>query len=93
MKTINKTFMESVGEAADELARIVRHAARRINRMPWPGLLALCVLLALFVTVLPLALTLFVVLLLVKLVAGALGWSHYQRRHRPVAPAADTRAE
>ncbi|WP_338770982.1 hypothetical protein [Massilia sp. METH4] len=82
MKTINKTCTETLREAWDGTTRIVRHALRRLERMPWPSLLVVCVMLALLVTVLPLALTLFVLFLLVKLVAGALGGS----RHRPQRP-------
>ncbi len=80
MKTINKTCTETLREAFDGLTRIARHALRRLERMPWPALLAACVMLALLVTVLPLALTLFVLFLLVKLVAGALSSQH---RHPP----------
>lgn len=79
MKTINKTCTETLRDAYDATMRIVRHAMRRLDRMPWPTLLAVCVMLALLITVLPLALTLFVLFLLVKLVAGAIGG----QRHRP----------
>jgi hypothetical protein len=79
MKTINKTCTETLRDAWDATTRIVRHAMRRLDRMPWPTLLAVCVMLALLVTVLPLALTLFALFLLVKLAAGALGGT----RHRP----------
>lgn len=86
MKTINKTCTETLREAYDATVRIVRHAMRRLDRMPWPSLLAVCVMLALLVTVLPLALTLFVLFLLVKLVAGAVGGKRYYRpRHRDPA--------
>ncbi|WBS04048.1 hypothetical protein OU994_07105 [Pseudoduganella sp. SL102] len=86
MKTINKTCTETLREAYDATVRIVRHAMRRLDRMPWPSLLAACVMLALLITVLPLALTLFVLFLLVKLVAGALGGKqHYRPRHRDPA--------
>ncbi|QGZ41382.1 hypothetical protein IP92_00315 [Pseudoduganella flava] len=81
MKTINKTCTETLREAWDGISRIASHAMRRLDRMPWPALLAACVMLALLITVLPLALTLFVLFLLVKLVAGALGG---QRRDVPM---------
>lgn len=83
MKTINKSFSETLREACDTIVTLVRHAARRIERMPWPALLAMCLMLALFFTVLPLALTLFVLFLLVKLVLGAFGVSHYHARRQP----------
>ncbi len=83
MKTINKSFTETLREACDTIVTLVRHAARRIERMPWPALLVMCLMLALFISVLPLALTLFVVFLLAKLVLGAFGVSHYHARRDP----------
>jgi hypothetical protein len=80
MKTINKTFTETLREAADAVISIVRHGMRRLERMSWPSLLALCVMLAILLTILPLALTLFVIFLLAKLVIGACGPRH-ARRH------------
>jgi hypothetical protein len=82
MKTVNQTCTETLREAYDATVRIVRHAMRRLERMPWPTLLAVCVMLALLITVLPLALTLFVLFLLVKLAAGALGGSRHRPSHR-----------
>lgn len=82
MKTINKTCTDTVQEAWSAMVRIVRHAMRRLERMPWPTLLAVCVMLALLITVLPLALTLFVLFLLVKLAANALGGHRHPPRHR-----------
>lgn len=81
MKTINKTFTETLREASAAVVSIVRHGMRRLERMSWPALLALCVMLAILLTILPLALTLFVVFLLAKLVIGAFGLQHLQRRH------------
>ena len=82
MKTINKTFGESIREASDTVLRIARHALRSVERMSWPSLLAMCVMLALLITILPLAVTLFVLFLLVKLVATALGVSAYHNKRR-----------
>lgn len=81
MKTINKTCTETLREAWDETVRLARLALRRLDRMPWPSLLAVCVMLALLITVLPLALTLFVLFLLVKLVGNALGGTRHARPH------------
>ncbi len=87
MKTVNKTCTETLREAYDGTVRIVRHAMRRLERMPWPSLLVVCVMLALLITVLPLALTLFVLFLLVKLAANALGSARHQpRRHDHAHP-------
>jgi len=86
MKTINKTFTETVREASDVIVSIVRHGMRRLERMSWPSLLALCVMLAILLSILPLALTLFVIFLLVKLVIGAFGMQHVRRRHTHEQP-------
>ncbi|WEF30861.1 hypothetical protein [Pseudoduganella chitinolytica] len=85
MKTINKTFAETLREASDFVVSVVRHGMRRLGRMSWQSLLALCVMLALLLTVLPLALTLFVIFLLAKLVIGAFGGQHVHR-HRMAEP-------
>ena len=82
MKTINRTCSGTLREAWDAVVRIARHAMRRLERMPWPSLLVVCVMLALLITVLPLALTLFVLFLLVKLVAAALGPQRRGPQHR-----------
>ncbi|GGX84452.1 hypothetical protein GJV26_08420 [Massilia dura] len=87
MKTVNKTCTETLREAYDGTVRIVRHAMRRLERMPWPSLLVVCVMLALLITALPLALTLFVLFLLVKLAANALGSNRHQaHRHDHARP-------
>ncbi|WUR14399.1 hypothetical protein E7V67_004655 [[Empedobacter] haloabium] len=83
MKTINKTFSETLREASDFVVGVVRHGMRRLGRMSWQSLLALCVMLALLLTILPLALTLFVIFLLAKLVIGAFGVQHSHKRRMP----------
>lgn len=49
-----------------------RRLVRAIGAMAWPQLLATCVLLAILITIVPLALTLFIAFMLVKLVVAAL---------------------
>jgi hypothetical protein len=73
MKTINPTFSERLNDAADAVLRTCRAALKRVERMPWPTLLALCIMLALLVAILPLAFTLFVCFMLVKVIVGAFG--------------------
>ena len=82
MKTINKTFGETIREASDTVLRIARHALRGVERMSWPSLLVMCVMLALLITILPLAVTLFVLFLLVKVIATAFGVSTYHGKRR-----------
>lgn len=52
------------------LCRAVRHASNAIAAMSWPALLLTAVLMAFAISLVPLALTLFVLFMLVKLVVG-----------------------
>lgn len=52
--------------------RAVRSGARTLASLSWPSLLAVSIGLALVLSIVPLALTLFVAFLLLKLVAAAL---------------------
>ncbi|WP_256081366.1 hypothetical protein [Massilia sp. YIM B04103] len=70
MKTINKTFGESMREIGDAFSGFARHCQRALARMSWPSLLGMCVVLALLITILPLALMLFACFLLLKLLVG-----------------------
>ncbi len=79
--TISAVFSE-VGRA---FCAGVRLAARTLRRMSWPALLLSCVLLSLLLTILPLAMTLFVVFLLLKLLVATVFVKrhHDSGRHAP----------
>jgi len=62
-------LLEDIWQA---LCRAVRYAANAIATMSWPALLLTAVLMAFAISLVPLALTLFVLFMLVKLVVGAL---------------------
>ncbi|HEY1151528.1 MAG TPA: hypothetical protein VGF27_23320 [Pseudoduganella sp.] len=81
MKTINKTFKETVTEVTDAFLAIGRHIVRTLECMSWPALLATCVVVALFLTILPLALTLFVAILIVKLAIGLFASKQVSKNH------------
>jgi uncharacterized membrane protein len=49
--------------------------------MSWPALLASCVMAALLLTILPLALTLFVIFLLLKIAIALVAGYQYNKRH------------
>jgi hypothetical protein len=68
MKTINKTFKETVKEVAQACLGIVRHVTHTLDKMSWPALVSMCVVFAIFLTILPLALTLLLGVVIVKLV-------------------------
>ena len=65
----------SFGAKLDDLARDIidacRRAARAIAVMPWPAMLACCIALAFVISILPLALCLFVLFMGLKVIAGA----------------------
>ncbi|WP_426195593.1 hypothetical protein [Massilia sp. DWR3-1-1] len=71
----NLTF-SSINDLLDDIVRATMQAARSLGRaigaMAWPQLLATCVVLALLITIVPLALTLFIAFMLVKLVVAAI---------------------
>lgn len=66
----------TINDLLDDIFRATMHAARTLARaiaaMAWPQLAATCVILALLITIVPLALTLFIAFMLVKLVVAAI---------------------
>jgi hypothetical protein len=60
-----------IDEIFQALTNMLRYAARLIGRMSPPALLGAALVLAFICSILPLALVLFVVFLLIKLVVGA----------------------
>jgi hypothetical protein len=56
---------------ARDIVRASRRAARELSAMPWPTMLLWCVVFALIISILPLALCLFVLFLGAKVVVGA----------------------
>ena len=67
-------FFHRTGNVVDEIiqafSHMLRFGARTIRRLSWPALLGSALVLAFIVSILPLALTLFVIFLVVKLVMG-----------------------
>lgn len=74
MKDINPpptSFWGLFDEIGRAVGKTFRYALRMLERTSWPAILLGCVLLALILTVLPLAIMLFVLFLLIKLATGA----------------------
>jgi glucose-6-phosphate-specific signal transduction histidine kinase len=69
-------------EAADALGLAVRRMLRTLRRMSWPALLLSCLLLALLATIVPLAITLFVIFMAIKLAVGAIAINRRRQRNR-----------
>lgn len=65
------SFLALVEEVGYALAHLARQTFRSLSEMTWPMLMVSCVALALALTILPLALTLFVVFMAVKLIVAA----------------------
>jgi 4-hydroxybenzoate polyprenyltransferase len=66
------SFMTDMQDIARKANRAVRSGARTLASLSWPSLLAVSIGLALVLSIVPLAFTLFVCFLLLKLVAAAL---------------------
>ena len=67
MKDINSPPFKSVfQDSKQSLLRFGRLGARILSNMSWPALLVSCVVLALFITIVPLVLGLFAAFLLLK---------------------------
>jgi predicted transcriptional regulator len=72
MKSANfRTFCDSMEDVAHDIVRACRKGVRSIAAMPWPAMIACCIMLAFVISILPLALFLFVLFMGVKVVAGA----------------------
>ena len=72
MKTTRfQSFMADMEDIGRKCNRAVRTGARSLAALSWPALLAVSIVLAILLSLVPLVLTLFVGLLLLKLVATA----------------------
>ncbi|UVW29616.1 hypothetical protein [Massilia sp. H6] len=67
-----QSFVADMEHLGRKSHRAVRSGARTLAALSWPALLAVAILLAILLSLIPLVLTLFVGLLLLKLVATAL---------------------
>jgi hypothetical protein len=77
MKSANfKTFCDSLEDVAHDIVRACRKGVRSIAAMPLPAMIACCILLAFVISILPLALFLFILFMGVKVVAGAFVIDH-----------------
>ncbi|QYF94305.1 hypothetical protein KY495_03535 [Massilia sp. PAMC28688] len=71
-------FYATLQEIGRALSRAARYGADAVATMSWPALAVACLLIAFAVTILPLALFLFVTFMLIKLIASSLA----ERRER-----------
>lgn len=81
MKPANfSTLMDDIRDAIVTVFAACARAARGIADLPWPALLCAALLLAIVMTIIPLALTLFVTFLIIKFVVAALVIDKQRRR-------------
>lgn len=66
-----RTFWSAVEDASHDIVRACRRALRAIAVLSWPALRACCIGLAMIISILPLALFLFILFMAVKVVVGA----------------------
>lgn len=70
-KATFREFTATLEDLSHDIVRACRRGARAIAVMPWPAMLACCIGLALIISILPLALFLFIAFMALKLVVGA----------------------
>ena len=75
-----QSFANFLEEIAQAFIKTLRYGVRAIATMSWPALLMSCVGLALAITIVPLAIFLFVVFMAIKLVVAAIVLNT-RRRH------------
>jgi hypothetical protein len=75
-----QSFANFLEEIAQAFVKTLRYGVRAIATMSWPALLMSCVGLALAITIVPLAIFLFVVFMSIKLVVAAIVLNT-RRRH------------
>ncbi|MCG2586055.1 hypothetical protein [Massilia sp. TS11] len=80
-----QSFCDLLEQMSAALLRALRQGGRALSRMSWPQLLAACIVMALVLSILPLALFLFTCFLLLKiLIAGSV--IGLRKKRRPAAP-------
>jgi hypothetical protein len=72
--------MDDIRDATVTVFSACASAARGIADLPWPALLCAALLLAIVMTIIPLALTLFVTFLIIKFAVAALVIDKQRRR-------------
>jgi hypothetical protein len=66
------TLLDDIREACVTVGQTLGRAARHIATLPWPALLACAILFAFAITIVPLALFLFVVFMAIKFAVTAI---------------------
>ena len=75
-----RSIGQILNEGVNDFIRIGAELLQAMLRLPVPALLITCLLLAIFLTILPLALTLFVIFLIIKLIVAIVSPNHQHRQ-------------
>ena len=86
------TFTATMNEIGRLLVQAARYAANAVAAMSWPALLVCCIGLALLISILPLAIGLFLVFMVCKLAYNALDDRMTRGKATPHRPVADPAA-
>jgi ABC-type bacteriocin/lantibiotic exporter with double-glycine peptidase domain len=76
-----RSIGQILSEGANDFIRIGTEFLQAMLRLPVPALLIACLLLAIFLTILPLALGLFVIFLIIKLIIAVVSPKQQQHQH------------
>lgn len=82
-------FTATLQEIGRALSRAARYGAAAVATMSWPALAIACLLIAFAVTILPLALFLFVMFMLIKIIFAAIADRKERGAPTPYRPADD----
>lgn len=84
MKSSTSQYLYSVfRQVAQEFRQIGQKIGTRLLGTPLPKILIICIALALFITIIPLVITLFVVFVLIKLLLGVITMGSGRNRGKP----------
>ena len=70
--TANDNFFATLQEIGRAMMKAARYAADAVTAMSWPAMAATCLLVAFAITILPLALFLFVAFMLIKVISASI---------------------
>ena len=82
-------FTATLQEIGRALGRAARYGAAAVATMSWPALAVTCLLIAFAVTILPLALFLFVMFMLIKVIFSAIAERKERGAPTPYHPSGD----
>lgn len=82
---MNENNFSSIGqiirEGANDFIRIASAFMHAMLQLPWPALLVACLLLAIFLTILPMALTLFMIFIMIKVIIALVSPKQHQHQN------------